>query len=101
MHQDTGEMIPFDTEEKQAQAHETLNARLKQEMYTQAKQRLEGGEAFIPLTEDLASELLPLSRKVRKNTMRNKPCICGSGRKFKRCCWGRFSSPILATGVKP
>lgn len=23
----------------------------------------------------------------RKNSMRNKPCICGSGRKFKACCW--------------
>lgn len=25
----------------------------------------------------------------RKNYMRNKPCQCGSGKKFKKCCWGK------------
>lgn len=23
----------------------------------------------------------------RKNHMRNKPCPCGSGKKYKKCCW--------------
>lgn len=23
----------------------------------------------------------------RKNSYRNKPCVCGSGKKFKKCCW--------------
>jgi uncharacterized protein YecA (UPF0149 family) len=24
-----------------------------------------------------------------KNSLRNKPCPCGSGKKFKKCCWHR------------
>ena len=62
-----------------------------------AKQR-ELVEAFVglhdrqllQLTEDQAKELMPLSKKMRKNNMRNKPCICGSGVKFKRCCWSKY-----------
>jgi len=45
---------------------------------------------FVPLTEDLARELEPLGGRQRKNTMRNKPCVCGSGIKFKRCCWSNY-----------
>lgn len=26
---------------------------------------------------------------VRKNKYRNRPCICGSGKKFKSCCWSK------------
>lgn len=28
----------------------------------------------------------PLQLK-RKNVHRNEPCPCGSGKKFKKCCW--------------
>ena len=31
----------------------------------------------------------------RKNSMRNKPCGCGSGKKFKRCCWNKFNGVTL------
>lgn len=32
-----------------------------------------------------------LNRRVKlKNSYRNRPCPCGSGKKFKKCCW---SSP--------
>ena len=24
-----------------------------------------------------------------RNSLRNKPCPCGSGIKFKKCCWSR------------
>lgn len=24
---------------------------------------------------------------------RNEPCPCGSGKKFKRCCWGKINQP--------
>lgn len=27
----------------------------------------------------------------RKNWMRNKPCPCGSERKFKKCCWRHYT----------
>ena len=46
---------------------------------------------LLALTENQVKELVPLSKKMRKNNMRNKPCICGSGVKFKRCCWGEFT----------
>ena len=34
---------------------------------------------------------------VRTNTQRliggrNAPCVCGSGKKFKKCCWYKYSS---------
>ena len=25
----------------------------------------------------------------RRNSFRNKPCPCGSGVKFKKCCWNK------------
>jgi len=24
-----------------------------------------------------------------RNSLRNKPCFCGSGVKFKKCCWNK------------
>lgn len=33
-------------------------------------------------------ESMPLYQ--RKGYMRNKPCVCGSGKKFKKCCWSKF-----------
>ena len=29
-------------------------------------------------------------KRRRNNSMRNKICYCGSGVKFKRCCWWRY-----------
>lgn len=37
-------------------------------------------------------KLTPYERRTKK-VSRNAPCICGSGKKFKRCCWkGQNSS---------
>lgn len=30
------------------------------------------------------------SNKRRKNKMKNKKCVCGSGKKFKKCCWHKL-----------
>ena len=46
---------------------------------------------MVSLTEDEAGELKPMTGEKRKGWMRNKPCVCGSGKKFKRCCWNKFS----------
>lgn len=27
-------------------------------------------------------------------TLRNNPCVCGSGKKYKRCCWGKKANEI-------
>ena len=45
---------------------------------------------FVPLTPKLARDLRPLGAEKRKNFMRNKPCICDSGKKFKKCCWSKY-----------
>lgn len=26
----------------------------------------------------------------KNNSMRNKMCICGSKKKFKKCCWSKY-----------
>jgi len=41
-----------------------------------------------------------LFRDIRKNHMRNKPCPCGSGKKFKSCCWNKFSPKAVQARVK-
>jgi uncharacterized protein YecA (UPF0149 family) len=45
---------------------------------------------LIPLTEDDYKSLVPMTKNKRKNHMRNKPCVCGSGKKFKKCCWSAY-----------
>lgn len=46
---------------------------------------------MIPLTAEKATELESLTPFRRKGHMRNTPCICGSGVKFKRCCWEKYA----------
>lgn len=36
-----------------------------------------------------------------KKPGRNDPCICGSGKKFKKCCGSQSSSRIQSGGAKP
>ncbi len=45
---------------------------------------------LVPLSDRQFEELKPMGRKQRKGYMRNQPCICGSGKKFKKCCWDTF-----------
>ena len=46
---------------------------------------------FAPVEEKHVPMLRHQSRARRKNWMRNRPCSCGSGKKFKKCCWGMFT----------
>jgi uncharacterized protein YecA (UPF0149 family) len=46
---------------------------------------------LIPIEGSEYRELEPMTRGRRKNTMRNKPCLCGSGKKFKKCCWSNYA----------
>lgn len=73
MDANTGEIHRFENQEQLEKYQEAIKKRL------------------IPLTEEEAEILKHLPRRVRKNNMRNKPCICGSGKKFKKCCWGTFA----------
>ena len=48
------------------------------------------GRKLIPLTKEDVEIMSPLSKNQRKNNMRNRPCICGSNKKFKKCCWNKY-----------
>jgi len=26
------------------------------------------------------------------NQLRNVPCLCGSGKKYKKCCWSKYNT---------
>lgn len=33
-------------------------------------------------------------KKNRKGKMRNNPCPCKSGKKFKKCCWDKYRTTL-------
>lgn len=47
-----------------------------------------------PAPSPQSSDLEPLAPET-KNTGRNKPCPCGSGKKFKKCCGKQEAQPSL------
>lgn len=53
-------------------------------------------ETFHPLEDDeVTARIHHEDRQTRgfnrKNFMRNKPCPCGSKKKFKKCCWALYT----------
>lgn len=46
---------------------------------------------MVPTDKNTYQQLKPLPHRVRKNRMRNRKCICGSGKKFKKCCWSKYA----------
>jgi len=48
------------------------------------------GHKLVPLTDIQAKELKPLSNRMRKRLLSGGPCICGSGKSFKKCCWKKY-----------
>jgi len=50
----------------------------------------ETGKEMTPLTTRQYDKLLPNTPRQRKNYMRNQSCVCGSGKKFKKCCWSQY-----------
>lgn len=49
----------------------------------------------VALSDEQVMELARRSKRKRKNWMRNRPCSCGSGKKFKRCCWSTVAKEAL------
>lgn len=43
-----------------------------------------------PITKRQHDHMRPLKNGKRKNYMRNQPCVCGSKKKFKKCCWNKY-----------
>ncbi|MDI6884184.1 MAG: SEC-C metal-binding domain-containing protein, partial [Hadesarchaea archaeon] len=55
---------------------------------------IEDPEGYERETRELVEKLKPLLPLFsRQKVGRNDPCPCGSGKKYKKCCW-------LKTGVK-
>lgn len=68
--------------------------RQKKEMeFRRLQEEMEGlKNNEIPLKSDEAEQLKKMSIPRRKNWMRNQSCLCGSGKKMKRCCWSKMAS---------
>ncbi len=48
------------------------------------------GRPLAPVSAEQRAALELMGNGRRKNYMRNQPCVCGSGKKFKKCCWGAY-----------
>lgn len=46
---------------------------------------------FAPVEDGDVAKMKKMNKPRRKNFMRNKPCPCGSGKKFKKCCWSKYA----------
>ncbi len=57
-----------------------LNARIERD-----------GRRLVPLSDRQHADLKPMGSTQRKGYMRNQPCVCGSGKKFKKCCWSKYA----------
>ncbi len=51
---------------------------------------LEENRHLAPITEVQQRAMVEMPTDRRKGYMRNQPCVCGSGKKFKRCCWSIY-----------
>lgn len=51
---------------------------------------VESGRKLVPITESMYQSYSAMNVRQRKNNMRNRPCVCGSGSKFKKCCWSKY-----------
>ena len=87
MNADTGNIHNFTAGQSQ-QLSEDFQKRLESSF--EEAQEL-ASEANIPIAAEDLSKVKRMSKPRRKNWMRNKPCPCGSEKKFKKCCWNKFS----------
>jgi hypothetical protein len=71
---------------------------------TEISQIVFGQNAFLPRVKDygVLSETFYNPRRAPMKKGRNEPCICGSGKKYKRCCGMGMSEPTpVAAEVVP
>ena len=48
------------------------------------------GRRLVPLSGKEAIQLKPLSKRRRLFLLKGKPCLCLSGKSFKKCCWKKY-----------
>jgi len=83
MNTETGKIIDFREQEKLSKTEQAKHISIKEELMTLKQQQEKQVSRF-----DNRSILGKL-RIRHRNSLRNKPCPCGSGIKFKKCCWFR------------
>lgn len=84
MHVPTGNIVEIDEEQREFMRNFA-------ESIPERTRNFDIEKKMVELTETETQELQHLSKPKRKGYMRNQPCVCGSGEKFKKCCWRKFS----------
>ena len=92
----TGEIVRFEdldiatrqVLENLAQKATARSVRDLAEVSSKLSSALEETKPFAPVDVPM---LKHQSKVRRRNWMRNRPCPCGSGKKFKKCCWDMFT----------
>lgn len=47
-------------------------------------------DSLLSIPSEDVDQVKEMNKPKRKNWMRNRPCICKSGKKFKKCCWHKY-----------
>jgi len=84
--------IPMDNDVDEASLQqEIFEGKDEEEVLKQMRNRLAQLQEETPGTELVRREPLRQGQvnKIKKR-WRNKPCICGSGKKFKKCCMEKY-----------
>ena len=81
----------IDTQPKGEQIMDPMSGRIYkiEDTPVAARDAMKRGHVIVP--PDKVSGLKKASIPARKGWARNKPCPCGSGAKFKKCCWDQFA----------
>jgi len=60
-----------------------------QDLRMEAQTQMSNGRRprMVALSAEESTKLQPYDTPLRKGYLRNKPCPCGSGKKFKKCHW--------------
>ena len=85
MNSDTGQMMSFSEMEALSEIEKAKCFPVDEATMT-LKQKL-----GMQVSKHDGSSILGKLRVKHKNSLRNKPCPCGSGLKFKKCCWSKVA----------
>ena len=90
----TGELVGrHDMSQKTIAALTAFHDGLAQAVSREEQMRLlQRAAPFAPVDESDVAKLKDIPLVARKNWMRNRPCPCRSGKKFKKCCWSKMET---------
>jgi len=92
MNCNTGEIFKVeDLPEEQQKILGNMAAERMSKLEQLSKIQMEEAKPYVPIEPKDLPRARRLSPARRKAWMRNRPCPCKSGKKFKRCCWNMFT----------